>query len=281
MQPSDRSCPSSHSSSNPSLDPCSLGRTSSLFFSQCQSLHPCQEILASNFLHDFRAVISPSLGYIFSSSLKNKKEPLPWLDSAPSKSIILVVPLYFFFFFINCFLEVFIFFAFQLNCLHSHCPLIHFLHLSTCSTLTTLPNVLAQRLFLRYAFWMQGLQVFIFLIFLQALTRSPALPLYLELWCPASTLARFSQQVASVCVSSASSEPHPRPRPLSPSFFLSSFSPWILSSSATLSVSAVWTVSNLPKARARHCLRGVLCQPIDVSVTLGSFTLLLYLCVVC
>lgn len=173
MQPSDRSCPSSHSSSNPSLDPCSLGRTSSLFFSQCQSLHPCQEILASNFLHDFRAVISPSLGYIFSSSLKNKKEPLPWLDSAPSKSIILVVPLYFFFFFINCFLEVFIFFAFQLNCLHSHCPLIHFLHLSTCSTLTTLPNVLAQRLFLRYAFWMQGLQVFIFLIFFAGFDQIP------------------------------------------------------------------------------------------------------------
>ena len=146
-------------------------------------------------------------------------------------------------------------------------------------TLTTLPNVLAQRLFLRYAFWMQGLQVFIFLIFLQPLTRSPALPLHLELWCPASTLARLSQQVASVCVSSASSEPHPRPRPWSPSFFLSSFSRWILSSSATLSVSAVWTVSNLPKARARRCLRGVLCQPIDVSVTLGSFTLLLYLCV--
>ena len=67
MQPSDRSCPSSHSSSNPSLYPCYLGRTYSLFFSQCQSLHLCQEILASNFLHDFGAVISPSLGYIWTS----------------------------------------------------------------------------------------------------------------------------------------------------------------------------------------------------------------------
>ena len=67
MQPSDRSCPSSHSSSNPSLYPCYLGRTFSLFFSQCQSLHLCQEILASNFLHDFGAVISPSLGYIWTS----------------------------------------------------------------------------------------------------------------------------------------------------------------------------------------------------------------------
>ena len=148
MQPSDRSCPSSHSSSNPSLDPCSLGRTSSLFFSQCQSLHPCQEILASNFLHDFHAVISPSLGYIFSSSLKNKKEPLPWLDSAPSKSIILVVPLYFFFF-INCFLEVFIFFALQLNCLHS--LTVHSSTFSTCPLAPPLP--LYRMCWLKDYFW--------------------------------------------------------------------------------------------------------------------------------
>ena len=50
----------------------------------------------------------------------------------------------------------------------THCPLTHFLHLSTCFALTTLPNVLSQRLFLRYTFWMQGLQVFLFLDFFAA-----------------------------------------------------------------------------------------------------------------
>ena len=87
MQPSDRSCPSSHSSSNPSLYPCSLGRTFSLFFSQCQSLHLCQEILASNFLHDFGAVISPSLGYIWTSLVAQTVKRLSTVQETRVRSL--------------------------------------------------------------------------------------------------------------------------------------------------------------------------------------------------